>query len=222
MTPKSYVMPKSSILIVFDLDDTLYPELDFVKSGFRNLASQLTPNTSEITYDILWNLFLEDSKAVIDRYLAKYQSRLSKEQLISAYRFHKPQLTLDPIVKEIIEDLSGQGPLALITDGAAQMQHQKFEALGLTPYFKLTIFSDEFGTSKPDPILYKKVMDTFPEYSKFAYIADNPKKDFITPQALKWTSIRIKSPNGIYRQIPFEGKYEMTSIAYLKSVLKTL
>ena len=47
-------------LIAFDLDDTLYPELSFVQSGFRAVARAVEerfPRAGDF-YQLLWNIFI--------------------------------------------------------------------------------------------------------------------------------------------------------------------
>ena len=46
--------------ILFDLDDTLYLEKDFVKSGFKAVASFIQNDNGineEVVYDRLWSIF---------------------------------------------------------------------------------------------------------------------------------------------------------------------
>ena len=46
--------------ILFDLDDTLYLEKDFVKSGFKSVASFIQNDNGineEVVYDRLWSIF---------------------------------------------------------------------------------------------------------------------------------------------------------------------
>lgn len=210
------------MIVVFDLDDTLYPELDFVKSGFAHLANLISPQNPLPIQALLWELFQEDAKHVIDRLMAKIQTHFSREDLIEHYRFHVPDLRLDPETIRVLDHLKAKGPLSLITDGRLQTQQQKYKALGLSQWIDFPIFSAEFATQKPDPMLFKMVMAHFPDKKDFVYIADNPKKDFIAPDQLGWKSIRIKRENGVYADIPFAGEWEILSIEEAIPILAKL
>ena len=65
-------------------------------------------------------------------------------------------------------------------NGRTQTQTSKIDALGLLPYLDHITISEEIGTEKPDSNNYKIMETTFGEGSYY-YIADNLKKDFITP-----------------------------------------
>jgi putative hydrolase of the HAD superfamily len=78
--------------------------------------------------------------------------------------------------------------MSLITDGKSITQRNKLRALGIESFFKNIVISEEVNSEKPSENNFRMVM-----YNKIAenyiYIADNPKKDFITPNKLGWTSI---------------------------------
>lgn len=94
-------------LIIFDLDDTLYPEMDFVKSGFRNVSEALSRDfgfqTREI-YCLLINAFNEDRKLVFNRVLNTLgindDAYLTK--IISIYRTHEPKIQLYPDAEKML------------------------------------------------------------------------------------------------------------------------
>ena len=61
--------------VLFDLDDTLYSELDFVKSGYLAESERITEKYSDRgldkdgVFDRLWELFQEDARGVFNRFL---------------------------------------------------------------------------------------------------------------------------------------------------------
>ena len=147
--------------IVFDLDDTLTYEIDYLKSGFQEIASQICS---------------EKEKAA------------SREELLEVYRYHFPSITLIEGAQEVLDWCKQHCyKVGLITDGRERTQRNKLKALGIEAFFDKIVISESFGSTKPDVRNYQAF--TTEDISDYYYIADNPAKDFIAPNALKWTSI---------------------------------
>ena len=102
--------------IIFDLDDTLYSEKDYIRSGYRKIA-ELFPQIKD-TEKQLWNIFL-DGKPAVDEFL-RQQTLFSdevKEKCLVTYRLQKPNIHLYSGVKEMVMDLRKNYLIGLITDG---------------------------------------------------------------------------------------------------------
>ena len=178
-------------IIVFDLDDTLYSERDYVASGFDAVSQKVS------------QLYNVDFSAAIEK--NKHQSNVLKSallevglptyllsQLIEIYRYHLPKITLLPGAKEILDTLKALNkPLYLITDGRSLTQRLKIEALGIAAYFQKIYISEEQGHEKPSPHSFK-IIDKIENNKKIVYIGDNPKKDFVAPKSMSWETIGIK------------------------------
>lgn len=199
------------MIIVFDLDDTLYNEIDFVKSGLRSVST-LFDNSNDV-YDALINIYeLNGSGKIFDTFLNSYQSTITVNDCIEQYRNHLPDISMTESTKQLLGHLSKIHTLGLLTDGNADTQKNKFKALDLDPYFDLAIFSGDHQLSKPDLRLFNMFETHFSTESNFYYIADNPKKDFYGPNQLGWTSIQILNPVGIYRNIVPKDGYNASLI----------
>lgn len=190
--------------IVFDLDDTLYLERDFVLSGFaaadRCLASERgTAGFAECA----GRLFAEGKRGkVFDAALAELgiePTPASVDRLVAAYREHEPSIAL---CEDSVATLEWAAPgfrLALITDGYAAVQVRKIRGLGLESRIPCRIVTDEIGRAfwKPSPEPYRHVMQHFPGAPEgYVYIGDNPRKDFTSARALGWRTVRIRRPGG--------------------------
>ncbi|MES9706055.1 hypothetical protein ABWK26_24960 [Bacillus toyonensis] len=85
--------------IVFDMDDTLYKEKDYVVSGFKAVDDWIKDNYGKIGfYNIAIRLFNSgEKKFVFNKTLKKldidYDEKLISN-LIEQYRFHKPDIQL--------------------------------------------------------------------------------------------------------------------------------
>jgi putative hydrolase of the HAD superfamily len=193
------------MLIVFDLDDTLYDEIDFVKSGFREIAHYLG---NKKYYDFMWNEFLKKgSGTILNSLIDEFNLEISLDKLIEIYRFHFPAIKLDKITTDILSKIKKKYKTALITDGHYIMQKNKFRALGLEKFIDYPMFTDFYHTKKPELKPFKMIMKKIFS-NKYVYIADNPKKDFFAPIELDWITIRFKNPKGIYKNLENNAHYE--------------
>lgn len=175
-------------VVVFDLDDTLYNEMDFLKSAYTSIAKQLEPNDWKKLFAYMFSLYRckEDVFAII-----AMEYKTNKGELIETYRGHKPNITLFDGVLETIHNIrSKDGKIGILTDGRARTQMNKIEALGLTELVDCMVISEDVGTEKPNEQNFKLISDRFKD-STYYYVADNLKKDFIAPNALGWGSIAL-------------------------------
>ncbi len=203
-------------VLVFDLDDTIYDEVDFVKSGFLEIANYL--HKPEL-YNFMWDKFQSEGSGKIFNYLINdFDIKIPIEKLVEIYRFHKPNIKLSPEMIIIFEKINSlKIKTALISDGHYIMQKNKFNSLGLEKYIEFPVFTDFYQTNKPNIKPYKIVMNYFKNYNKFIYIADNPKKDFLALKdselESKWLGIRYKNPVGIYKNFENNTNFEIHEIS---------
>jgi putative hydrolase of the HAD superfamily len=196
-------------VVSFDMDDTLYLERDFVKSGFLAVAQyidELGLIPGDIFFDTAWQIFEEGVRNTIFNKVNKILAiNLTQEQifeLVEVYRSHYPTIKPFEKVKYLLESLIQRGRcVALISDGPHKTQQSKLAALGLATYFKQIIFTEAYGTDwrKPSCLAFSEVMRKLEAKGENCiYIADNPRKDFIGPNLLGWKTIRLCSKAGIY------------------------
>jgi putative hydrolase of the HAD superfamily len=175
-------------VIVFDLDDTLYNEVDYLRSAYMKFAKELEPNSWQQLFAHIFSLYRNKLDAF--EYISTTYN-LSKPDLISSYRNHIPCIKPFDGVLKIFEEIKGKNAkLAIITDGRKLTQMHKIKALGLTPYIDHIVISEEIGTEKPDEKNYLAIEEKFNK-ALYYYIGDNVKKDFITPKKLGWQTIAL-------------------------------
>jgi putative hydrolase of the HAD superfamily len=197
--------------VVFDLDDTLYDEIDYCRSGFTSAAEFLaghpeTPPANRI-FDHLWKQFTIGNRtrtfnAALDELSIDYDENLMHE-LIKVYRSHVPKIELPADSRDVLDQLTRQYTLGLLTDGYLPAQQLKVQALGIEKYFKCIIYTEQLGRRfwKPSPAGFEKIIEALnakPETT--AYIADNEKKDFIAPNKLGFLTIQIVRPVRIHTE----------------------
>ena len=192
--------------IIFDLDDTLFLERDFVKSGFRAVANYCHQqfNLPVLqSFDLLWTKFQNGARGNLFDMLIEVNPGYSTsvDELVRVYRNHKPDIQLVDGVENLIRSLKEDKRTGLISDGYLETQQKKIEALNISHLFDTILLTDSLGKNnwKPSPVPFMQVLNDLgvsPENS--VYIADNPQKDFIFPNESGMKSIRIKYENGEY------------------------
>ena len=195
--------------IVFDMDDTLYPEREYVLSGFRVVAGHVALHyglDAETLFVDLKRLFDEGVRGdTFNRWLALHDlSNSIVPALVRLYREHQPSLKLEAGVAALLTELRAQCRLALLSDGYESVQRNKFAALGLQAYFDVVLFTDALGRDnwKPSLVPFRWMEEQLGlSGSALVYVADNPTKDFIAPRQLGWRTVRLRRPDGVYDHI---------------------
>lgn len=191
-------------VVCFDLDDTLYKEIDYLKSAYREIASYAADycrgcSDSPIilsvkAYEAMLLAYKEGQNA-FERLNAFLGINLPISQYLQIYRMHKPNIRLSKSAVSALNSLkSPECIIGLITDGRSVQQRNKVEALGLNRWIieEDVLISEEFGSEKPTPANYEYFMKRYPESDEFMYVGDNMKKDFIAPNALGWQTVCLK------------------------------
>lgn len=201
------------MIIVFDLDDTLYPEMEFVRSGFWTVACAVAPDEPVAVYQhLLQILARHGSGQVFNRFAEESGRAVDIPELVKLYRFHSPRIQLDVETQVVLEHCAAHHPTALLTDGPYEMQWNKFRALQLERWIDFPVFTDQMGTSKPDKRPFQAIMQQYGESETYVYIADNPRKDFIAPQQLGWHSVRLRRVGGVYAALDATVDHEIASL----------
>lgn len=191
---------------VFDLDDTLFPEREYVRSGYDAVGDYISRE-----YGIknaaaeLYALFEERPEKVFDRWLIKRGLPVTNDSvasLVETYREHTPKLTLSEETENALESLRKRGiKLGIITDGRPSGQRKKIRALGLNELVDEIIITDELGGEeyrKPDPRAFEMMADRLGvRLEEMLYVGDNPKKDFAIKKRLPIKTARLMR-DGIY------------------------
>lgn len=187
-------MPSLSKKVVcFDLDDTLYKEKDFVKSAFKKVAAYVE-YMSHVEAEKVYNQMLvsfEKGEQAFQKVNETLGTNIPMGTFLKMYREHNPNIRLAGNVLSTLTALKEKGfTLGLISDGRSITQRNKIEALGLERFFpnENIVISEEFGSEKPSENNYMYFMEKYPS-ARYAYIGDNLKKDFVTPNRLGWISI---------------------------------
>ena len=221
-------------IVVFDLDDTLYSEREYVFSGFATVSEWIA-NTYDLNgfYEFAVKSFLAGSRGNIFNLFLEQKELLVKDiglvvqAMVKQYREHQPRITIFEDAMWALEYLGQFVKLALITDGYLEVQQRKVKALGLNHRFEKIVYSDSFGREnwKPSPRPYLEVMKHFGNNNEYIYIGDNVTKDFVTANKLGWNTININKGTGEYSDcLPvhsdYQAKHKIQSLYEISNVIE--
>lgn len=180
--------------VIFDLDDTLFPEIDFLKSAFKEISIYVREKTGLEVYDNMLNVYFQKGNTfqwISDR-CKDQMPDCNVDFLLTMYRSHIPALELAKETFGLLEKLRKKKiKMGLITDGRSVSQRNKLKALGIEHYFSDIIISEEFGSEKPNENNYLFFEKKYPGHT-FYFIGDNTSKDFIVPSKFGWKMFCIK------------------------------
>jgi len=211
--------------VIFDLDDTLISERDYINSGFKYIAQLLSEKSSKSTddlYSMLQNLFISSPDKVFNRLLDCLNIVYTEDdimELVHAYRNHNPKIHLLEDVVPCIDWLRRNGfKLGIITDGYFESQYKKLQAINAYELFDEIIITDELGREywKPHPKSFEIMKQRLNvEYGEMIYVGDNPTKDFYIRKWYPIITVRCYR-NGIYNHSDYkDGIKEVHSVTSL-------
>lgn len=215
--------------LIFDLDDTLIREKDYIKSGFEVVALKIAKHNdlnSNIILEIMNEQFKKNPKNVFNKTLENLDINYKKEDiqnLIKVYRTHIPKISFyEDVIGTLKELKKRKYKLGIITDGYKESQRKKIEALKCKDIFDEIIITDELGEEnwKPSKIPYECMSKKLGVKNKeCAYIGDNLLKDFQGGKELGWMNIFIKREEGVYKNINKNKDLIHMEIKSLKELL---
>ena len=187
--------------VVFDLDDTLFPEAAYVASGFRAVGAALAQEHQIVGFgERAAAIAAAGARGdVFDEALR--QSGVAAAEVprlvpwcVARYREHRPDIALFPEAQEALDYLRDKVKIGVLTDGWLVAQQSKVAALGLAARVDAVVYSDSFGREhwKPSAVPYRAVAEALGvAHDACVYVADNPQKDFITARVLGWRTIQV-------------------------------
>lgn len=212
------------IIVAFDLDDTLYKERYYVASGYNAVAKLSSRHDAADIMLAAWKMGNNPFDA-----LKAIDPGIDISIAVATYRRHMPQIELPRASRYLLEYLQQHNvELYLITDGRAVGQTNKYKSLGLNRYIPESnvLISECTGHDKHDPDNFIAVMRRHDPADTFVYIGDNAEKDFLHPNRLGWTTIRLNDFAGenIHSQLqsfPEENraKFEVDSLEDITKIL---
>ncbi|MFE0558227.1 HAD family hydrolase [Paenibacillus sp. NPDC058910] len=216
--------------VVFDLDDTLYMEKEYVISGFQEVDLWVRRHFKvQGFFEKAILLFNQGHRGhIFNEALELLNTDIDYgkvQQMIRVYREHLPNIQLYPDARWALQYFFDKAVTGLLTDGFLEAQRQKVKALGIGSCFKSIVYSDEMGREywKPSPIPYIRIsMNMGIDPKQCVYIGDNPQKDFIMAKRLGWTTICVKRADDLYSGVAigsdYLADYQISTLYELKHI----
>ncbi|HEX8930688.1 MAG TPA: HAD-IA family hydrolase [Actinomycetota bacterium] len=195
--------------VLFDLDDTLYPQAAFLDVAWTTVAAAAAAYgiAPEPFHAALTAVAAEgsDRGQIIDRALWRIGADgVPVEPLVAAFRACVPaKLSPYPGVREALARLRTVVRTGLVTDGETGGQRAKVRALGLEDLFDVIVYSDDLGRDrrKPHPAPFHRALARLAVPADAAVmIGDRPDKDVAGAAAAGLRAIRVRT--GEYAERP--------------------
>jgi len=190
------------MVLIFDLDDTLYEEMTYVAGGFRAVAlygKEVFNWDASNSYDFMMtHLQTHGRGKVFNEWLRIHDcySAALVAKCVNVYRRHQPKISLFPIARQLLALYRGRCPLYLVTDGNKEVQKKKIDALKLESIFQRIFITHSYGIRHAKPSLYCFERIRHTErclWSNMVYVGDNPSKDFINLNVAGAFTVRVST-----------------------------
>ena len=199
-------------VIVFDLDDTLYPSQEYLESGFRAVARYagekygIDPEESYAYMRILYSRYGE--REVLGRTVCYFSLEPNAIiEFVSVFRDHNPSLALFPGYRKVLQNLGDLFTLGLLVDGDPEVQARKIRVLRIQRLFKNIMYVGKYSEAKwkPNPFcftLMARVLGHHPR--ELVYVADNPLTDFLGAKKAGFYTLRVLTGELKDKNVPME------------------
>ena len=194
---------------VFDVDDTLYLEREYVISGFYAVGRWIsrTHGVENFT-DAAVKQFEQGVRGRTFDLALRSLGIDATDDLIAAmveqYRAHVPTISMLADASSFIKLIARKAQIGIITDGPVESQSRKIAVLGLGSLANAVVLTDKWGIEfrKPHERAFIEVERALKlEGSSLVYVADNPAKDFDAPRKRGWQTVRVRRPGGQHHHV---------------------
>lgn len=204
--------------VVVDLDDTLYPQADYLASAAAAVGTAAADAgldgpavRAALQHELATG---SDAGGTIDRALLAGGVPAAElpgcvPALVAAFTGHTPpQLAPYPGVGAALRALAAAVPLGCLTDGNPVIQAAKLAATGLQPLLPVVVVTDALGgrgVRKPRPaglVAVAARLGVPPD--RLLVIGDRPGKDVAVAAAVGARAIRVRQ--GEYATVPDEPR----------------
>jgi putative hydrolase of the HAD superfamily len=203
--------------VIFDLDNVLFCEQDYINAAYRNIAVFLS-KSYRLSEEQVYQKLLKDLQKktsmcshLFDDFLIDFglDKRIVSD-ILWIYANTTLNLGLYPDAEHLLSTLKKQKiKLGLVTNGNAETQRNKVRLLNIEKYFDTIVYALELGkeNEKPNPKAYRLTLQALrskPEET--ICIGDNPYTDFYGAKKLGIRTVRLR--NGEFRDVRLSEEYE--------------
>jgi len=217
--------------LLFDLDDTLYCEHDFVASGYRAVAAHISARCGRPADEILgvmMSIFAREGRravmpAVVDCFPG---SMAGVNELVDVYRRHEPVIRLFAGYEDLLREWRRTYRLGVITDGIPEVQERKCRALGLIGLVEGILCTWHYGCEKekPHPHPFQQMLaDLKVRPAEALFIGDSLEKDCRGARAAGMRSVLLhRRPMAGTAEVAEQTDFVVDSLFQVPMLLKQL
>ena len=217
------------MILIFDLDDTLYSRGDYVNNGLRNVVNFIKSKNKnldkkKIFKELKKNYYNKKLKKTFNHFLKKNNFKsVNLKNCISLFRYGKKKIKPHKETLKLLKKYKKN--CYLVTDGNKNVQKFKIKELGIQKYFKRIFITNQFGlkNQKPSLFCFNKIKEIEKcKYSDMVYIGDNPIKDFVNCNKVGIKTIRIMKGEfkNYINRFPCDAKYKIKQLKDLNKILR--
>ena len=192
--------------IIFDVDDTLYLQRDYFRSGLRQVHRWLNEEEGIAGFGPrAWQRFeAHGPRNLIARTLEEMGHRPDENllrEITRVIRSHEPAIELCDDARTCLERLYGDFILAILTTGPIPEQHAKTEKLELDQWCTPVVYAGQGGGPAP----HRRALEEIERRSGLhgpgcLFVADHP-EDFPIARHFQWQVARIRRPEALAAEI---------------------
>ena len=170
-------------LVIFDLDDTLYPENAYFSAAF-NRFEQCYGYQSGCLNQAFGRIDRKLSRDILKDTLLKADiySQQNHDKLFECYRSVDVTLELPKETLQVLNTLKGSAcEVAILTNGVVAVQQNKVKSFGIEAWCDAVFYArnNPLGIEKPDPRCFLKVLNHFGVSAEEAImIGDSAENDY--------------------------------------------
>ncbi|MCX5497597.1 HAD family hydrolase [Kaistia dalseonensis] len=210
--------------VLFDLDETLIDRAPAIRAFVADQYHRCADILSAIPSERYQQEFLEVeqfgrvAKKIVYPELA---ARLglgdeAAAELLQDYTVHYPRYaTLRPEARPTLDRLrSMEMSLGIVTNGVAEVQFGKIDALNLRTYFRTILVSAVEGVSKPDPVIFQRAAERLDLLQgECLFIGDNPLVDVVAAEASGMSAAWLANTESPWPSDVPEPRHRLSTLA---------
>jgi putative hydrolase of the HAD superfamily len=129
---------------------------------------------------------------------------LLADQLSDAYR--QAQVHAHPLMagaEALVRSLAGRYPLGLLTNGPSDIQRLKLARTGLADCFDAVVVSGELGIGKPDPAVFREVLERLgAEPDSAVMVGDSWERDIVGAVGVGMSAVWVSRGRDVPEALP--------------------
>ncbi len=213
--------------ILVDLDDTLYPEKQYIYQGFWGVAQFFKNKYGLDSVDVYLKLiaiFRDGSRRVFDDFLTEGNIIEDPASIVDIYRKTKRKLSLYNDVLSNLQILRALGNrLILLTNGDSETQRKKIDILKVDMYFDDIYILDDYGKEywKPSILVFEKVYNKYKGSLRNYLFVGNGQEDLEFAKSLGIRFVFIDRKNSV-RKVEIRNEHGVCVVKNLKEIVKMI